>query len=384
MTRGRLRVAAAVAAALVLGAAPAGATISAPANNSVVNADPTLVGSIDVGRSASGVTLTLEGPGGSMSLGGGCGAAGVSCSGNVVSFDVPVSLDVNGTYSLTAVGYHTATSPLDRSTSTAPESSSFGLEEPPRAPRRLAAEPDGARRTVDLSWTSNNEPDLLGYQVVRSVDGGPAEARANVPPASGNTVTYVDDAAGGGRLTYQVLAVRRGATAERFVAGPLSSPATATIDAAPTPTTTTPAAGGGSGGEGGRGSTDGGTAAGETSGGQAAPGGLRPTATATPVVIKPGSTLDLSGFTPNPPPPRPTATPAPGDPGYQELLPYKSKAEPGDDPVVGESALPTERVTETGSSENRKALLTFLAGAMVLFMTSMHLRWLLRRVAPVT
>jgi hypothetical protein len=32
---------------------------------------------------------------------------------------------------------------------------------------------------------------------------------------------------------------------------------------------------------------------------------------------------------------------------------------------------------------NRRVLLTFLAGAMVLFILSMHLRWLLRRTAPV-
>ena len=372
MTRPRAAVAALVAAVGVLQTASALAAITSPADGTILHADPVVQGSVDVGRSASGVTLNVTGPAGILTAGGACGAQGVSCSGNVVTFNVPLSLDRNGGYTVKAVGYHRATSPLD-SDATNTETSTFGLEIPPRAPRKLEAVADEERRRVVLTWAANHEPDLLGYQVLRSVDGGVAQALANITASEGEIVTFTDDGGQGGELAYQVVAVRRGASPERFVAGPLSATATASL---PRPVTTTSVPDSGSAG------VDGGTGTGGTAAsGGAAPGGLRPTTNAAPAPIRPSSTLDFTGFTPNAPAPKPTPK-AEDDPGYEGLLPYQTKAEPGDDPVVRDAALPTESLTET-TTENRKALLTFLAGAMVLFMLSMHLRWLLRRVTPV-
>jgi hypothetical protein len=291
-------------------------------------------------------------------------------------------------YTAVATAEHDGGGALDPADSGKSAPFTFGVEFAPAAPRRLVAEPNGAQRTVTLSWSPNSEPDLVNYQVSRSVDGGAFDALANVGPT---TTTYTDNVGDGGNLAYQVVAIRRGVQANSIVASQASNTATTTIDRVAPPTTT--AGGGGAaastdGASGGSSAASGGAATGGGSTGSAGTaGGLHPVASGAPVRITPGARLDLTGYKPNTAPLSIGPAPTP-DPGYKDTLPYqlnaKDQAANGDDvPTVGtdESALPVGSVVTTTES-NRRVLLTFLAGAMVLFLLSMHLRWLLRRTAP--
>jgi hypothetical protein len=333
------------------------------------------------------VTITPSGGGSPVSL---PGCSGSSCGGRTGSFTVSYTPPANGTYTAVATAEHDGGGALDPADSGKSAPVTFGVEFSPAAPRRLVAEPNGAQRTVTLSWSPNSEPDLVAYQVTRSVDGGAFDALANVGPT---TTTYTDSVGDGGNLAYQVVAVRRGVQANSIVASKASNTATTTIDRVTPPTT---AASGGTAGStdttaGGAGS--GGTAAGGGSGGagdgSAAPtsGGLHPVASSAPVRIAPGARLDLSGYAPNAAPLAIGPAPTP-DPGYKDTLPYQLDAKDQDSsadvPTVAtnEAALPVGSVVTT-TEPNRRVLLTFLAGAMLLFMLSMHLRWLLRRTAPV-
>lgn len=328
------------------------------------------------------VTITPNGGGAATTL---PGCAGASCNGRTGSFSVSFTPAANGMYTAVATAEHDSRGPLDPADAAKSGSVTFGVQFSPAPPRRLVAEPNGARRTVTLSWSPNSEPDLVAYQVSRSVDGGVFEAVGNVGPS---TTTYTDQAGDGGNLAYQVVAVRRGATSNVVLASKESNTATATIDRVTPPTTA-------AGGESGDGS---GAAAGDTSGGSGGSGGttggagtagaLRPQASAAPVRITPGAHLDLSGYKPNAAPLTIGPAPTP-DPGYKDTLPYQAQAQgndadAGDNPAItpDEAALPVGSVVTTTES-NRRVLLTFLAGAMLLFMLSMHLRWLLRRTAPV-
>jgi hypothetical protein len=328
------------------------------------------------------VTITPDDGGSPVSL---PGCSGASCGGRTGSFSVSYTPPANGMFTAVATAQHDGGGALDQPDSGKSAPVTFGAAFRPAAPRRLVAEPDGAQRTVTLSWSPNSEPDLVAYQVSRSVDGGAFEALGNVGPT---TTTYTDDAGDGGNLSYQVVAIRRGATANSIVASEASNTATTTIDRVAPPTT----ASGGSAG-----STDTTAAGGASSGGStgtrgtagsgATADGLRPQASSAPVRITPGARLDLSGYKPNAAPLAIGPAPTP-DPGYKDTLPYqlnpKDQGATGDDvPTVGSnaSALPVGAVVTT-TETNRRVLLTFLAGAMLLFMLSMHLRWLLRRTAP--
>lgn len=62
---------------------------------------------------------------------------------------------------------------------------------PPAAPQSLAAL--GGPESIELSWSRNVEPDLKGYYVYRSVDGGPFERLGdltNVPTYSDHKVEH--------------------------------------------------------------------------------------------------------------------------------------------------------------------------------------------------
>lgn len=62
---------------------------------------------------------------------------------------------------------------------------------PPAAPESLAAL--GGPESIELSWSRNVEPDLKGYYVYRSVDGGPLERLGdliNVPTYSDHKVEH--------------------------------------------------------------------------------------------------------------------------------------------------------------------------------------------------
>ena len=383
------------AASFLVGtAAPAHAAINSPSEGSVVRSQPVVTGTQGIeNETVHRVIVTLT------PADGGAAVSAVGCSGNCEGstgrFAAAFDLARNGTYTAVATAYHDDEGALDQAASTQSSPVTFGVEVAPAAPRRLVAEPDGGRREVTLSWTPNSEVDLLGYQVLRGVDGTTPQPHGS--PVGANTTTYVDDATEGGQFTYQVVAIRRGATANSIVASEASNTASATIDR-PTTTTTTAGEPSGSGTTsttpgGAGGGTTGTTTAGGTGGGTGGSGdagGLRPQpATAAPR-ITPGARLDLSGFTPNTVPLNLGPAPEP-DSGFQQTLPYQQRPEetPQDDAAVDDTAqdqtaLPVGSLTTTRTETNRRALLAFIAGAMLLFMLSMHLRWLLRRTAPVT
>jgi hypothetical protein len=85
---------------------------------------------------------------------------------------------------------------------------------PPHAPTGLEAVPGGATvadRSIDLSWTPNTDPDLVGYNVYRQdvdsrgVVAGTA-ARLNTTPVAGPA--YRDQTAmTGRRYAYRITAV---------------------------------------------------------------------------------------------------------------------------------------------------------------------------------
>ncbi len=71
-----------------------------------------------------------------------------------------------------------------RSLPSAPATITYRDLFPPGVPVGLAAIPGGgfgAAPSVDLSWETNGEGDLLGYRVYRSVDGGPATLLTKKP-----------------------------------------------------------------------------------------------------------------------------------------------------------------------------------------------------------
>ena len=74
---------------------------------------------------------------------------------------------------------------------------------PPATPSGLQV--TAAPASAELSWNSNNEPDLASYRVYRSVDGGPFErvAEVQVPAYSDHDVTL------GKQYRYEVTAVDR-------------------------------------------------------------------------------------------------------------------------------------------------------------------------------
>ncbi len=75
---------------------------------------------------------------------------------------------------------------------------------PPAVPTGLHALP--APASIELSWNANTEPDLAGYRVYRSVDGGPFEKLAELQPVP----AYSDHAVEPGKTyRYEVSAFDR-------------------------------------------------------------------------------------------------------------------------------------------------------------------------------
>lgn len=82
------------------------------------------------------------------------------------------------------------------------ECSPFDVD-PPAAPQGLVAIPGEC--SVELSWTPNGEPDLVGYEVLRSTAAGPF---VRVNPVLVGSAAYVDEAVVNGELyDYAVVAV---------------------------------------------------------------------------------------------------------------------------------------------------------------------------------
>lgn len=290
----------------------------------------------------------------------------VSCSDSPCKFSWTVPLPLNGPYDFT-VSATDATRLLGIESTAVTQSRHLTVAAPPRKP---VLDPpkvtDG--RTVELSWARNTEPDMLYYAVFRK---DPAASKylqvgdkVTQPASSQAKVTFTDTTTTflGGDFSYQVVAVRKGATgtATSEVSSDPSSALAASVPPPPTTTTAAPAPG--------------------------APGAAGPTTTA-----KPGQAngVDLSGFLSSRAGPTslpPITAPEPPDPGFQNTLPFGARpagddTEPGDAQAVPPTST-THRVTSIVTRNAGRPLVP-IAGGLVLLLLAMHMRLLNKRIKPV-
>jgi hypothetical protein len=225
-------------------------------------------------------------------------------SGNEVDFSWVPKPRYNGRYTITVNGSGTYTSFGTHSESSG-GSVSFNLELPPAKPTGVAAGMPEGTTDVTVTWNANAEPDMVGYQVYRSYQGGNA-GPIGKPVATSSKPTFHDDLAGKpqGQYRYAVIAVRRARTCKtessdvacsRTVPSSMSAySAGVTVRATPATTTTTSTTikkGGGS--------TGGGTTTTTRSGGVTATttkSGSGHTSTRNGGGSAPGGGVDLSQF----------------------------------------------------------------------------------------
>ena len=289
-----------------------------------------------------------------------------------VAFAWTPSLPWNGNYTLTlrATGEDR---PVETNGQESAETTrSFSVEAPPAKPRDLTVRTDPDSRDVDLAWKPNTEPDLIGYQVQRSFDGGEWLVAGESEEAAFRDMSTADR---GGTYRYRVVAIRAGASRDAGVASPPSEPATTTVPKPPARETSS----GGSGSSG-SGSSDPGpsgdgsqTGTGSSSGGSngSGSGGSGPSG---PTISRSGR-VDLSGFgsildqtrAPDAP-----ATPE-FDPGFSETLPFQSQTLEESDGTQ-ELAVPQGGFSQAGS--NQAELLKFFAAGLLVTVILMHVLWL--------
>lgn len=159
---------------------------------------------------------------------------------------VPNPLAYNGHYQATITATETDSGLLGNSTTgTETTSTTFAEDVPPVAPQGVRATPSGSG--VSVAWAANPEPDLLGYDVLRSAAGAPQSLGTTT------STSYEDStAAPGVSYTYEVIALRAGdatgqsllspATSASSVTLPTPLPSATTSPTVPTTTTTTSAA----------------------------------------------------------------------------------------------------------------------------------------------
>ena len=290
----------------------------------------------------------------------------VSCTDATCKFSWTVSLPVNGPYDFT-VSATDATRLLGIESTAVTQVGHVTVAAPPKKP---VLDPpkvtDG--RTVELSWARNAEPDMLYYAVFRKDPAGTkflqVGDKVTQPPASQAKVTFTDTTTTflGGDFSYQVVAVRKGASGTAATEVP-SDPSAALAASVPPPPTTTTAA--------------------PAPGTPGAAGG--PTTT-----VKAGQAngVDLSGFLSSRAGPTslpPITVPDPPDPGFQNTLPFGARpaaddTEPGDAEAVPPST--THKVT-TFVTRGAGRPLVPIAGGLILLLLAMHMRLLNRRIKQV-
>jgi hypothetical protein len=107
--------------------------------------------------------------------------------------------------------------------------SNVRVNNPPARPGGLKAAPDGP--SVTLTWAANKEPDLIDYEVRRSVNNGSFDKLADV-----KGTTYKDTSAQPDqKVRYQVVASRRSATGGTIDSAASEPSATLTIPPAAAP-----------------------------------------------------------------------------------------------------------------------------------------------------
>ncbi|HEV2758763.1 MAG TPA: hypothetical protein VGV86_04275, partial [Acidimicrobiales bacterium] len=336
-------------------------TITEPGGNAVLNSSSVTVGGrAEVPPPTLGIPLTtLESV--TVTVGDKTLAA-ANCSGKTsCDYQVTFPLPLNGPYKADVVAKPNGLLAGDASK----ESRSFAVAAPAARPV-LAAPKVTDARNVELSWSRNTEPDMLYYAVFRKDPGASKSFQVGgkvTQPRSGSRVTFVDTTTSGvpgGEYSYQVVAVRNGASgsadteklSEPSAAGRATLPMSSTTSSTAVPAPGTPVAG--------------------------------PTTT-----MKPGSAagIDLSGFlsSRSQPVTLPVITvPELPDTGFSGNLPFGARP-PGEELEEGEADAvpPRDSLESRGSSAVSVAAgrpLVPVAGGMVLLLLAMHMRLLGRRV----
>lgn len=295
-----------------------------------------------------------------------------------VAFSWTPSLPHNGHYTIN-VRASGEDQPVDTNGAEASETSrTFAIEASPATPKEVAVRADPDSREVDVTWRDNPEPDLIGYQIQRSVNDSEWSVAGE---SQENYFRDTSTAEDGGEYSYRVVAIRRGASPDSGVASPPSAAASTTVPNPPGGGSNSSGDGDGGGGDGGpsgdgsgSGSGSGSGGSGGTSGGTS--GGARP-----PTISRSGR-VDLSGFgslLDQTRAPQVQAVPEP-DPGFSEQLPFQPRTitEPAD----GEIALPTDGgFTDSGSDQ--ADMLRFFAAGLLVTVILMHVLWLRGEVEKV-
>jgi len=369
--------AAAAGLALVIGAGPARAgapdiSMSSPTGGGVVDTStPTIAGTAAATSPDGTVTGNVDVAVTSAAGHPGWSATTPACGQSSCSFSLPVSPPLlwNGAYTLSVQA--TETDPGGQSQPVSYEAS-FSVAAPPAAPSGLTATPSADGRSVSLAWSEPSYPDLVGYQVTRSPSGPGFPTRVSATSWVDHSTTP------GSAYSYQVTALRQGATSGATVS---SAPAAASAGGAPggaASGSAGPAPGSSAAGPAGAGSPAG-SGVGTYSSAGAAPGGAAPAGL--------GSLLDpASGFLPAqaapavPPLPADSAEPGPDLPA---VAPYSASS-----PAPPRARRPVTVVYGGLAVSGHSALVRNLAAvglAALLLAVVAHLLWLRRLVdaAPV-
>ena len=296
-----------------------------------------------------------------------------------VTFSWTPSLPYNGTYTLN-VRASGEDQPFDTNgIETSETSRNFAIEASPAIPKEVAVRADPDSREVDVTWKKNPEPDIIGYQVQRSVD----ESEWSVAGESQeNFFRDTESANDGGLYSYRVAAIRRGATADSGVASPPSQAASTTVPNPPGRNTQSSGGGsdgGDSGGDGGP-SGDGDSSISSGSSGSGSGGSGGSSGPRSPTISRAGR-VDLSGFgslldQTRAPQVQPLPEP---DPGFSEQLPFEPRTIT--ELEEGEMAVPDGGFNDSGSDQAE--MLRFVAAGLLLSVILMHVLWLRGEVEKV-
>lgn len=281
----------------------------------------------------------------------------VECTAQPCPFKWTSSLPLNGPYEVSVAAVE-AVQLLGTEGDTSTQVRRFAVAAPPARPVLDTPKvTDG--RTVELSWSRNTEPDMLYYAVFRRDPGASRFLQVGgkvAQPPSGTRPAFTDTTTSGfsgGEYSYQVVAVRKGASGTADTEK-LSEPSAVAGAAVPAPPTTIATA-------------------------VPAPG-----TPATTVKPGPPAGVDLSGFLSSRAQPvtvAPITVPQPPDTGFSNSLPFGARP-PAEELEEGEAeAVPPRdaRGPSVVSIDSGRPLVPVAAG-LVLLLLAMHMRVLGRRV----
>ncbi len=266
---------------------------------------------------------------------------------------------INGTYTLSASGADCVlVTTLCSKPSTTTVTQSVPVANAPVAPTNVTASQGPNPSTVKISWNRNPEPDIAGYQVLRS-DGSSA---CLVPATVQNPAQYscIDSPTKDGAYKYTVVADRWGATYDthvdkQAVSAP-SSPITKAVTVSGTSAnTTTTVAGAGVATLGPVGFVPKLTPTNNASG---AVGGAGFNPKLAPAVTAPAAPVD---------------TPANGDTGFLPSLPYGQRAAP---PTTSDPAVLTVPAAPHKAKTTSVGSIAVVGAGLLLAVIALHGLWL--------